>query len=64
MDSIPASAAYEATDALVFPVDATATRFMPKALATDMPVVIPLSFNDPVGFSPSCFKPTLSHPTY
>src|SRR5215813_5380314 len=51
---IPARAAYAATEAEVFPVEAQHTDVNPSALATEMAADIPESLNDPVGFIPKC----------
>jgi len=56
--------AYAAIEADVFPVDAQATCFMPSLFASLMPTVIPLSLNEPVGFSPSCLRNMSSNPVY
>lgn len=50
--SSPAIAAYAAIDALVFPVDTQATRFIPSRTAWLVPAVIPLSLKLPVGLKP------------
>ena len=52
----PARAAYEASEELVFPVEAQARTFCPKCFATETARVIPRSLKEPVGFSPSCFS--------
>ena len=53
-----AAAAYEASEAEVFPVEAHATNRAPIARAWLIPTVIPRSLNEPVGFSPSCLNQT------
>src|SRR5215213_8856398 len=53
---IPAAAAYAASEAEVFPVEAHATTRAPTALAWLTPTVIPRSLNDAVGLCPSCFS--------
>ncbi|MBA7668647.1 hypothetical protein ES703_76762 [subsurface metagenome] len=51
-------------EAEVFPVEAQATFLKPIILATVIPVVIPLSLKDAVGFSPSCFSHRCLTPTH
>lgn len=52
----PAVAAYAATEAEVFPVEAQATICAPTHSAWLVATVMPRSLNEPVGFSPSCFS--------
>src|ERR1043165_34444 len=52
----PACAAYAASDALVFPVEAQATARAPRRRAWVIATVMPRSLKEPVGFSPSCLK--------
>jgi hypothetical protein len=54
----------EAREAEVFPVEAQATVVAPILMASETPTVIPLSLNEPVGFSPSCLRESLSSPAY
>jgi hypothetical protein len=49
---ISARAAYAATDADVFPVEAQHTQENPSAFAMVIAAEIPVSLNDPVGFIP------------
>ena len=48
--SIPALAAYAATDAPALPEESSATASTPSSAATDIIVAVPLSLNEPVGF--------------
>ncbi len=61
---MPATAAYEAIEAEVFPVEAQATLSMPSRRAAVAPAVIPRSLKEAVGFSPSCLRRTRSIPVY
>jgi hypothetical protein len=49
---IPARAAYAATEAEVFPVDAQQTDVNPSDRATLIAAEIPVSLKDPVGLRP------------
>src|SRR5262245_19977545 len=53
---ILARAAYAAIEAEVLPVLAQATPLARRRFACVMPVVIPKSLNDPVGFIPRCLN--------
>src|SRR5262249_56727222 len=53
---ILARAAYAAIEAEVLPVLAQATPVARSRFACVMPVVIPKSLNDPVGFIPRCLN--------
>jgi hypothetical protein len=46
----------------VFPVDAQATHWKPRSMATDSAAVIPVSLNEPVGFIPWCLASSQSTP--
>src|SRR3990170_8982871 len=52
---MPALAAYAAREAEVLPVEAQITQDTPNSRAFETPTVMPLSLNEPVGFSPSFF---------
>src|SRR5215510_3772141 len=60
----PARAAYAAIEADVLPVLAQATLVAPRRRACVMPVVIPKSLNDPVGFMPRCLNERRLIPAY
>src|SRR5690606_38224104 len=56
MDRSPATAAYAAAEAEVFPVEAQIMLVLPSSTALATAITIPRSLNEPVGFNPSNFK--------